>query len=122
MDPLNALASFFLGLIKQGKMEKWYSLTATCMAGAFVGFFGTLGTSGWILLAAGNSPLYSLVGGFFSACSLMATVVYLSVKRSGLLKDLVLPRELENIVANSDIVKPEPLPSDSDAELRKVLR
>lgn len=112
-------------LFHDKRMEKWFRLAWSCGLGGFIAFWGTLGTAGWSLLAAGNSPAFALVGGFFSACTMMATVVYLSVRRSDVWKDLslTLPKELEQIIRNSDVGKVDnrPLPDSTDPEIRKLV-
>mgnify|MGYP001612046745 FL=1 len=60
------------------------------------------------MLAAGHSPAVALMSGFFSACLVMAATVLLSVKKSGVWKDLsiVLPKEFEKAIEGTDLGKP----------------
>ena len=103
--------SFLGDIYRAGKLEKWLKLAVSCSIAAFVGFFGTLGLAGAAVLAAGHTPAFALASGFFSACLIMATSVLLSVKKSGLWKDLsiVLPTEFGKAVENTDLGKPQPI-------------
>lgn len=108
MDPFTAIADFFLGLIKQGKMEKWYRLGWGCSMAAFISFWATLGIVGSGELFAGRSVAFALASGFFSACLLMASAVTLTIHKQGMWKDLgiALPKQLEQVVEHTDIDKP----------------
>lgn len=96
--------SFIGDLYQTKKLEKWFKLGASCAIAAFVGFWGTLGMAGGAMLAAGHSPVAALMSGFFLACLVMAASVLLSVKKSGVWKDLsiVLPEEFGKALEGTD--------------------
>lgn len=120
MNPFEGIASFFLGLIKQGKMEKWYKLAWGCSLAAFLSFWGTWGIVGGNLLAFGHQTGFALASGFFSACVVMAGAVALTIKKQGMWKELgiALPEQLEREIETADA---RTLKSGSDPEVRKVL-
>jgi hypothetical protein len=75
MNPLDALATFGLGLIHEGHLQGWFRLAASIAATAFVSFFGTLGISAMTQVQQGATPHEALFLAAAHASLVMALMV-----------------------------------------------
>ena len=98
--------SFIGDLYQTKKLQQWVKLFVSCLIASFVGFWGTFGSVGATILAANNSVSFALATAFFVACIVMSGSVLLTVKKSGVWKDLSIwvPPELEKQVSSTDVV------------------
>jgi ABC-type multidrug transport system permease subunit len=56
MNPFDTLGTVIVGVYRTGKMQAWAKLAASCIATAFVSFWGTLG----ITLMSGKPMAYAI--------------------------------------------------------------
>lgn len=75
MNPLNALASFAVGLIHEGHIQAWMRLLASILATAFVTFFGSFGLSLIAQVQSGVQYSAAFVLALAHASALMALMV-----------------------------------------------
>lgn len=80
--------------------EKYLNLGVT----AFVAFWGSLGSIGGGMTAAGSGPWLTCATAFFGASLVMAASVWRAASRDGI--KLWLPRGIEKIVSETDIAEP----------------
>ena len=96
IDPFSAIATFGLGLIKNGQLQGWCRLAASLIATAFVTFFGTFGIA-VVGLIQTNSAAPLTLGLAYASISMSVAVLSLWL-RSPLTKGIPIlyPGKIES--------------------------